>query len=1619
MKNVALILLFSACLLSASVTALAVTATGGNMTNVGNYTVHTFTNSGTFSVSASGTVEVLVVGGGGGGGNNAAGGGGAGGLIYSNSVVVTNNQSITVTVGGGGAAAVNSSSVASSGANSVFGSLTAIGGGGGSSRDGGPQASSGGSGGGGGGATASPRHLAGSGTAGQGNAGGNGTTPNAGVNAAGGGGGGAGGGGTVGTSQNGGNGGIGLQYASFAAVGGSPTGWFAGGGAGSSYGTQGLGGTNGGGGNVYVAGVANTGGGGGAYAAGGSGIVIVRYFMQSLPVINNQVASNVMPGSASLNGYLVSTGQAPTSVFVYWGTNDGGAVAGNWANTNTFSPVPQGAGPLATNITGLVPNTVYYYRYYANNNWGGVWADPPGTFITGDIMVQATTPNASEFGPVNGVFTFYRPAWSTNGSLTVGYSLAGTASNGVDYVTLTGQATFPVGATNTTVTVMPIADGIAEGPETVLLTLTGGGTLGTPSNATVTIADAGVVNQFTAAIDGYWDEPGNWSLTHVPISGESVEIDANVVLTNSTAALNGYILNAGKTHTFVGSNTVLHAVGVTIRGVMTHPVNTDTNGADGWQADNRVWIDATNVTIEATGGINVNVKGYQGALTPGGAGFGPGHGTGSDSGSSHGGFGMGRNVGGTYDSPYAPVEPGSGGGWNDSPGGTGGGVVRIAASGNVCVNGTISADGQNVGNSGAGAGGSIYITCRTYSGTTGSIHANGGWLLGFVSVYGAPSGGGRIAIVYDTAAQQAMEPATVSAITCDGGVHQPTGTRAGIGTIYLPDGQLLPTTLTSAFNGIYYGITNWAPSSLTVNNALITFVESRLRLTVANDALVTGAGQLDLALTDFICGGNLTVTNSSALTVRSAPAYSVATNFGTLVTVAGDVAVASNCWIYPYSVGTNGASVQWEVRNLNVLAGGFINADGKGWAAGNGPGRGANNIGAGYGGLGGGASAPYGQMYGDSNAPVDPGSGGNNSSSGAGGGAIRVEASGAITVSGTISANGQTGYEPYSGVGGSGGGIYLIADTFAPSYGVMSANGGGITLAGGGGGRIALLSRIDNFGGTLTVAGAGNPMGGTGTVVRLLQGGLVSLSIEGNPERHGTPAPLNYGANGVMQGDGVTNSVNSPADQASGIRYVCLGWNLKTDLGDPVDSGITTQAIFQVNTNLVLNWVWTNQFYLTASANVNGVLQTPVTGWYTNGTPVTLTAVANGGFDFLMWSGTGVPAGSSTNNPLTVNVNQARTIQANFSSQTPGARVWSGTGNWFDSTKWSPAGVPGRQDAITIGSGTANVIDATTLNAASLTINGQLHVESGVVFNVAASTLISGGSAQLRLSNDVFLCGGDLVLTNGAVMDVYSGPTNPALAAYGGSMLTNYGALVSVGNNFILATNCWVYPYSPLFQKGAPYFIARNLSIAAGAGFNADAKGYQSGGDTNHVIYGATAFGPGRGGNYGGGGYGGLGGGAAYPYGQTYGDSNAPVEQGSGGAGGWSGEFGGNGGGAIQIKVTATTVIDGLLSANGGNGNYGGYTAAGGSGGGIYLQCNELRGIGLVQANGGDGCSYNNYAGKPGGGGRIALWTAGVGADVGTVTVLANPGHISGPITAGAGTIVWVLKENGSVYLVR
>ena len=132
-------------------------ASGGTETTIIDggvtYKIHTFTANGTFTVTSPGYVEVLVVAGGGSGGNhnttNANGGGGGGGVIYKKNFAVT-PQAYPVTVGAGGVAiGFQVVSRGNNGGNSVFDTLTAIGGGGGGSTGVAGRAYNGGSGGGG------------------------------------------------------------------------------------------------------------------------------------------------------------------------------------------------------------------------------------------------------------------------------------------------------------------------------------------------------------------------------------------------------------------------------------------------------------------------------------------------------------------------------------------------------------------------------------------------------------------------------------------------------------------------------------------------------------------------------------------------------------------------------------------------------------------------------------------------------------------------------------------------------------------------------------------------------------------------------------------------------------------------------------------------------------------------------------------------------------------------------------------------------------------------------------------------------------------------------------------------------------------------------------------------------------------------------------------------------------------------------------------------------------------------------------------------------------------------------------------------------------------------------
>ena len=123
-------------------------ATGGTVTTcrVGDkkYRVHTFAQSGQFTIPHHGHVEVLLVGGGGGGGGgnypNNGGGGGAGGVVHKSEFFITNGV-YDIVIGAGGAVKV------SGGKTTAFG-MTAWGGGHGATKDV-ADAASGASGGGG------------------------------------------------------------------------------------------------------------------------------------------------------------------------------------------------------------------------------------------------------------------------------------------------------------------------------------------------------------------------------------------------------------------------------------------------------------------------------------------------------------------------------------------------------------------------------------------------------------------------------------------------------------------------------------------------------------------------------------------------------------------------------------------------------------------------------------------------------------------------------------------------------------------------------------------------------------------------------------------------------------------------------------------------------------------------------------------------------------------------------------------------------------------------------------------------------------------------------------------------------------------------------------------------------------------------------------------------------------------------------------------------------------------------------------------------------------------------------------------------------------------------------
>jgi hypothetical protein len=706
-------------------------------------------------------------------------------------------------------------------------------------------------------------------------------------------------------------------------------------------------------------------------------------------------------------------------------------------------------------------------------------------------------------------------------------------------------------------------------------------------------------------------------------------------------------------------------------------------------------------------------------------------------------------------------------------------------------------------------------------------------------------------------------------------------------------------------------------------------------------------------------GGNLSLTNAAKLYVYAGVTNGLTGTNGGWLGVTGNVSIATNCILYPTCHATNGEAVRIVASNVTIDAGGSIFANSRGYATGYGPGKpaGTGRGGAGHGGPGGSAGVTEygGPSYGNSNAPIEAGSGSNHRN---GGGVVWINAAGTLRVNGTITAKGADG--AHDNGAGAGGSIYLTCATIAgASSGSMNANGGSaaLTSGGGGGGRIAVYFASDQMGTNNVTANGGvhatdsTRNGTNGTVVwAQVAGGTYNLVISGDPSRHGVSAPYDYGNNAVAQGGNVSLSVNTPADSADGGRYACVGWTL-SNATSVVDSGTSNSASFLMSTNLFLTWRWTSEWYLASSANSNGVLQADRTGWYTNGTPVTLQANADSGYGFLQWSGANVPAGQHTINPLTVTMDRPRTIMAQFATTTPPAvRTWTGSGNWWSVTNWNPAGVPGRAESVAISSGTVTLRDPAAVAGIIVSNTGALRVESTGTLTVASSMVITGASAVVVVSNAMLTCSNGLTVAGGGKLYAWGGVTdNP----------TNPACIITAMGTLLVRSNSYVFPCSHATNGGSAFFRVGSLTVEQGGWVNADSNGF------------AGAYGPGVGGGRGGGGYGGLGGDAVAGSelgGGIYGWSNAPVQPGSGSGLSYA-SVSRPGGGVIWVQAERVVTVDGRVTANG---SAAAHDYGAGAGGSIYIRCSRFAGTGFCEARGGDTSGTSGG----GGGGRVAVYRA-------------------------------------------
>jgi hypothetical protein len=718
--------------------------------------------------------------------------------------------------------------------------------------------------------------------------------------------------------------------------------------------------------------------------------------------------------------------------------------------------------------------------------------------------------------------------------------------------------------------------------------------------------------------------------------------------------------------------------------------------------------------------------------------------------------------------------------------------------------------------------------------------------------------------------------------------------------------------------------------------------------------------------------------------------------------------------------------------NVEVDAGGAINANAKGYSQGFGAGHISAGIladgsGGGYGGTGGMSSsnAAGGNSYGSFMAP-NLGSGGGAGyagSGGVGGGMIDINAGGNIINNGAITANGGNGTNSRSG-GGSGGSIWLGASNVIGQGAIAASGGSGEPThgGGGGGGRIAIDAGTIALTGSISArGGAGAHYGGAGTIYTQSAPPNGFLDIDNGGQAGGT-TPLAIGdssLNVLIQGE--ADVAPSPG-----------AWSL---------SNLTIAANSSIQT------VPNNNFFVTSTGAI--VIEA---GGALSANAIGSTLSTGRGLTIDNFGGGGAYGGNGGNSSASLEEQTEATGGTAYGSQQgpagPGANGggFSGTGGLGGgSIQITSTGGIVRIDGVLSANGGNGVIGGGGGAGGTVGISGGALIGSGSITANGGESVDSlgggGGGGRMGISPSANLFSGAITAFGGSGFadggagtilvtlpgqtpqlildnDGNIGTNTPLQTALNTDLIVRGGAIGSASSavsfaDLLLASNGWIKPanFGQFVLASVSFTITGNATIQAGGGIVADATatggGVSGAGAGFSYSFGSTNLG-------GGGGHGGRGGASFGNYaagGVPFDYPTAPAQAGGPG-GGQQTSPGGGGGGVIRLTVNGTLLVDGMISANGGYGA--GLGGGGGAGGSIWLSAGNFSGNGAVTADGGAG--FDGLGG--GGGGGIIYIPCNFNAFSGQLAAYGGGGANWG----GAGTVIiqpagshsqLVLDDNG------